>query len=135
VTRGVPRNRTVGVQNRWMPVAHWDLLVIDCPDPWQLSPFYEQLLGMQRLEEGDRWVIIGQNDKRPAIAFQRAEDYRPPQWPDPEHPQHMHLDVRVDDLDAAEAQIVALGAKPLPGRGDNYRVFADPVGHPFCICR
>jgi len=122
------------VHNRRVKIAHWELLVIDCPDPWSLAGFYEQLLGMRRLDEGDRWVIIGESEQKPAVAFQRADDYQPPKWPDPNHPQHMHLDVRVDDLDAAETQLVALGATVLPGRGDNYRVLADPVGHPFCIC-
>jgi hypothetical protein len=42
----------------------------------------------------------------------------------------------VDDLDEAERQAVALGAtkfdhQPDPG---NFRVFADPVGHVFCLC-
>jgi len=122
------------MHNRSVNFARWELLVIDCPDPWALSGFYEQLLGMRVLEEGDRWVIIGGSDRKPAVAFQRADDYRPPEWPDPDHPQHMRIDVKVGDLDSAQAQLVALGATVLPGRGDTYRVLADPVGHPFCIC-
>jgi hypothetical protein len=41
----------------------------------------------------------------------------------------------VDDLDAAERGVLALGAKPLaePG-GRSFRVYADPAGHPFCLC-
>ena len=54
--------------------------------------------------------------------------YQPPQWPDPDNPQHLRLDVKVDDLDKVEAQLIALGATPLPGRGEHYRVLADPVG-------
>jgi len=26
-----------------------------------------------------------------------------------------------------------MGAGRLPGGGDNFGVFADPVGHPFCL--
>ena len=45
----------------------------------------------------------------------------------------MHFDVLVDDLDAAEEAAVAWGARRLPGGGERFRVFADPVGHPFCL--
>jgi hypothetical protein len=46
----------------------------------------------------------------------------------------LHLDIRVDDVDAAERDVLALGAKRLPGElEDHYRAFADPVGHPFCL--
>jgi hypothetical protein len=38
----------------------------------------------------------------------------------------------VDDLDAAAAAVVALGARRLAG-GDH--VYADPAGHPFCLIR
>jgi GNAT superfamily N-acetyltransferase len=39
-----------------------------------------------------------------------------------------------DDVEAAERQVLALGATRLPGELEGrYRVFADPVGHPFCL--
>ena len=43
-------------------------------------------------------------------------------------------DVAVDDLDAAEPEVVALGAikaadQPTP---EEFRVYLDPAGHPFC---
>jgi hypothetical protein len=43
----------------------------------------------------------------------------------------MHFDVMVDDVEAAEPRVLALGARRLPG-GDS-RVYADPAGHPFCL--
>ena len=46
----------------------------------------------------------------------------------------MHLDIRVNDADKAERELLALGATRVPGeRGTGYRVFTDPAGHPFCI--
>jgi hypothetical protein len=45
----------------------------------------------------------------------------------------MHLDVRVDDLDRAEQRVLALGARRLDAGADTFRVFTDPVGHPFCL--
>jgi Glyoxalase-like domain len=29
--------------------------------------------------------------------------------------------------------VLALGARPLPGGGETFRVYADPAGHPFCL--
>jgi hypothetical protein len=114
-------------------IGRWHGLIIDCPDPSALAAFYERLVGMQRIQDEGDWVVIGDAPDRPGIAFQRAPDLRPPQWPDPEHPQQTHLDVRVDSLDRGEQEVLALGARRLPGGGERFRVFADPVGHPFCL--
>lgn len=61
----------------------------------------------------------------------------PPSWPEPGHPQQMHLDVRVSDADEAEAALLALGARRRPtaaeSRHGSFRSFLDPAGHPFCI--
>jgi hypothetical protein len=47
----------------------------------------------------------------------------------------MHLDVVVDDLDAAEQAVLGLGAtKHSHQPGTSFRVFLDPAGHPFCLC-
>ena len=69
------------------------------------------------------------------VMFQQVSDYTPPRWPDPAAPQQAHLDITVDDLDAAEARALELGASRLTGGGDGFRVYADPAGHPFCLCR
>jgi catechol 2,3-dioxygenase-like lactoylglutathione lyase family enzyme len=107
-------------------------LVIDCPDPRALAAFYADLLGMRITYDSDDWVVI-ESEPGSKIAFQLAPDLREPRWPDPERPQQMHLDVRVDDVDAAEAKVLALGAKRLPGGGQDFRVYEDPAGHPFCL--
>ena len=113
-------------------IGRWHGLIIDCPDPGALAGFYQELLGMQRIQDEDDWVVIGDAPDRPGVAFQRAPDLRPPQWPDPEHPQQLHIDVRVSDLGEGEKAVLALGARRLPGGGDTFRVFSDPAGHPFC---
>jgi Glyoxalase-like domain len=65
----------------------------------------------------------------------RVADYQPPTWPDPAVPKQMHLDLAVDDLDAAEAEAIRLGARKPPGQPapDRWRVLLDPAGHPFCL--
>jgi hypothetical protein len=45
----------------------------------------------------------------------------------------VHLDIRVADIEAAEAQVLALGATRLPSTEPGFRVYADPAGHPFCL--
>ena len=110
-------------------------VVIDCPDPRALATFYAELLGLAVSYEEDDWVVLGGDPgQHPRVAFQRAPELREPRWPDPERPQQFHLDVTVDDVDEAEKRVLALGATRLPGGGDNWRVYADPAGHPFCLC-
>lgn len=62
----------------------------------------------------------------------RAKGSRAPTWPDAEVQQQLHFDIMVDDLDAAETANRKLRARRLAGGGENFRVFADPAGHPLC---
>ena len=108
-------------------------MVLDCPDPDSLATFYAELLGMVRVQDDGDWVVIGDAADRPGVAFAQVSDYRPPTWPIGDRPQYRHFDVRVDDLDVAERAVLDLGATRLSGGGDTFRVFADPLGHPFCL--
>jgi hypothetical protein len=57
-----------------------------------------------------------------------------PTWPEGPVPQQLHLDFDVDDLDASEGGALSLGAsKPDFQPSETFRVFLDPVGHPFCL--
>ncbi len=106
-------------------------VTIDAPDALALAHFYAGLLGMDVTYEGDEGALIAGYGK--SVMFQQLREYNPPAWPDPAHPQQVHLDIMVDDLDTGEARAVELGASRLPGSGKQFRVFADPVGHPFCL--
>ncbi len=108
-------------------------VVIDCPDPLALARFYAALLGLEVSSVEDDWVVVCSTDRRTRLAFQLAPDLQPPQWPDPARPQQFHLDVAVADPVRAHEQVLALGATALPGRGEDFQVYADPVGHPFCL--
>jgi catechol 2,3-dioxygenase-like lactoylglutathione lyase family enzyme len=116
-------------------IGRWHGLVIDCPNPQELASFYQALLGMIRVQDDPSWVVIGDAPDRPGIAFQAAPGHERPRWPSPDGDQQMHVDVRVDDLDQAETQVVALGAEPLGQAGANFRVYRDPGGHPFCLVK
>jgi hypothetical protein len=115
-------------------IGRLEKTVIDCPDPRVLADFYAEMLGMQVSEDLGDWVVIGLGPGARQLAFQRVAKWVPPRWPDPEHPQQLHVDIRVDDVDEAERAVVALGARRVPAeRETGFRVFVDPVGHPFCL--
>ena len=108
-------------------------VVLDCPDPQSLAAFYAALLGSRITSDSGDWVVVEGEGGGPRVAFQLAPDHQPPRWPDPQAPQQFHLDVEVDDVDVAEAEALRLGATRLPGGGEDWRVYADPAGHPFCL--
>jgi catechol-2,3-dioxygenase len=110
-------------------------IVLDCPDPQVLAEFYSELLGLPITYRDEDWWTIGSNPGW-KLAFQLAPDHVAPSWPDPERPQQFHLDVTVDadSIEDAEAQVIALGARRLEPGGPDFRVYADPAGHPFCLC-
>ena len=117
-----------------MALAKLGVVVLDCPDPAALAGFYAGILG-GTVEAEEGWADL-RTPGGQALAFQAAPDHVAPQWPAPDHSQQFHLDLTVDDLDAAEAGVLALGAKPLDAedRARSFRVYADPAGHPFCLC-
>jgi hypothetical protein len=79
------------------------------------------------------WVRL-LNEGMPTLAFQRVEHYVAPTWPEGPVPQQLHLDFLVEDLDDGERHVLKQGATSYPFQlGDTYRVFLDPVGHPFCL--
>lgn len=118
------------------PVAQLRSVVLDCPDPRALADFYRHLVGGEVTDEDDDWVNL-RDGHTVILSFQRAEDHRPPTWPGPERGQQFHLDVTVDDVDRAEQEVLALGATKTelqPGADEDWRVYLDPAGHPFCLC-
>lgn len=109
-------------------------VVVDCREPKALADFYAGLLGGDvRAEEPD-WVVLTEPSGR-RLAFQRSPEHRPPQFPDPAGSQQFHLDIRVEDIDAAEQQVLALGATRVTDAPaeDDFRVYRDPAGHTFCL--
>jgi predicted enzyme related to lactoylglutathione lyase len=112
--------------------------IIDWPDPMKLAAFYSAVIGRGIREgSGDDFAAIsfGEVD----LAFQRVGDYRPPRWPDEEHPKQYHLDFEVDEIETERHRVVKLGAtfqKDFIGsEGYGWQVYTDPVGHPLCLCR
>ncbi|MER7486354.1 VOC family protein [Streptomyces sp. NPDC126497] len=124
------------------PAARFRSVVLDCPDPGELAVFYAAVAGGTPVEEDPDWVVL-QLPSGPRLAFQRAPGHTPPKWPSADHDsQQFHLDFDAggtwEEVDAAEEKVLALGARVLDREDDerkDFRVYADPAGHPFCLCR
>jgi Glyoxalase-like domain len=118
-------------------IGRLGVFAIDCPDPRSLAQFYSALTGLpvspvDDLDDEDDWVELV-NDG-PTIAFQLVDNYVAPIWPGSTHPQQAHIDVDVMNLDEGEAAVLAIGATKAEFQpGTTFRVFLDPIGHPFCL--
>jgi predicted enzyme related to lactoylglutathione lyase len=116
------------------PIARFALVALDTAEPEVLARFYSQITGWKVAgsEEPD-WIELV-SDTGATIAFQHVPDHQPPVWPGQEHPQQLHLDFDVDDLDAGEEAVLAIGARKAEFQpGTTFRVYLDPSGHPFCL--
>ncbi|GAA1940698.1 VOC family protein [Streptomyces durmitorensis] len=120
-----------------MPLAKLGYVVLDCPDPLALATFYAAVIGGTPKRDDDDWAHLEGQDGTP-LAFQAAPGHVPPQWPAATHSQQFHLDLDVPqaEMDAVEKEVLALGATVLDAedRERSFRVYADPAGHPFCLC-
>jgi predicted enzyme related to lactoylglutathione lyase len=109
-------------------------LVIDTTDPAQLVPFWCALLDVQvdaTIGDG-QFVVLSRAKDGLVVGFQQVPDAKSGK-------NRLHLDLIVDDLDIATAEIEALGGRWLePGQtreleGFRWRLMADPEGNEFDI--
>lgn len=107
-------------------------VTVNAPDALVLARFYAELTGGVARGSSHWATVTGPNG---SLAFQQVADFRPPVWPDGDVPMQMHLDFFVDDLDVTGARAIAAGATRLDFQpnSDHCFVYADPVGHPFCL--
>ena len=86
--------------------------VLQSPDPVRLARFWGALTGWTVHEDGPTWLP-------PAPGTQGMQ---------------LHLDLQVEDLHAATARALELGATEAAFQPqDDVRVLLDPDGHPFCL--
>lgn len=120
----------------FQPRMSLSAVVLGARDPRELAEFYRALLGWRVVEDSPHWVRLAPESGGTGLSFQAEEHHRPPVWPaGPEDQQmQLHLDIRVDDLAAAQRRAEAAGAT-LAGfqPQDDVRVYLDPAGHPFCL--
>jgi catechol 2,3-dioxygenase-like lactoylglutathione lyase family enzyme len=110
---------------------------IDAPDANALADFYRRLLGWTPSTEEPGWVILRPpGGDGPSLSFQTESRYVRPVWPAGPGDQQMmmHLEIKVDDLEASVVHAVAQGATLAEFQPQNdVRVCLDPAGHPFCL--
>lgn len=122
-------------------------VTIGSPNPRELAAFYIKLLGgEQTADEPPRagepeqsgWAQMKtiSDFGQITLNFEYEAQWQQPVWPAEPGKQHItqHLDIQVDDLDAAIAWAIECGATQDEHQFLNgVRVMRDPAGHPFCL--
>jgi hypothetical protein len=122
-------------------------VTIGAPNPRELAAFYARML---------EWTVTADDPPRPGgppeagwaqlrpppgrtgptLNFEYEARYTRPVWPSEPDRQHItqHLDILVEDLDAAVAWAVEAGATLAEFQPqEDVRVMLDPSGQPFCL--
>ena len=108
-------------------------VTLDSSEPRPLAEFWAAMLGGELVFATAQ--AVGVRAEQVWLSAIRVDGYRPPTWPDDAVPKQIHLDLDVEDLDAAVTTAERLGAvaaqfQPAP---DARRIMFDPAGHPFCL--
>ena len=115
-------------------IARLAMITLDCRDAEASASFWSAVLGWEVTASGDGYAML--QGPAHALGFGSVADHRPPEWPNEHGTKQFHLDLAVDDLDAAERRCVDLGASvPDDQPGETWRVLVDPAGHPFCLTK
>jgi predicted enzyme related to lactoylglutathione lyase len=108
-------------------------LVLDCPDPPALAPFWAAALGYVVVGSLDQYtLLVPDGVPGPPLLLQKVAEAKTTK-------NRMHLDVEVPDIDAEAARLEQLGARRLDAEtiseyGHCWILMADPAGNEFCIC-
>ncbi len=113
------------------------IIVFDAADLAAESTFWAGLLSGTVKADDDWHSVVVDGEWR--LGIQLAPNHVPPEWPNGTPEQQMHLDLWVDDLTTAHEDVLALGVRLLKPADDftaaqGFQVYADPAGHPFCLC-
>lgn len=110
------------------------MVTIDCDDAHAMAQFWSALLGGEITHDEGDYAMVEAGGVR--LGFGRDDDYTRPAWPD-HGAKQFHLDLSAQDLDAATARAIELGAtlaEPQPEEAaGKWVVLLDPAGHPFCF--
>ena len=120
---------------------HWVGLAIDWAAAPPMARFYERVLGFEaRGDVGPMWAQLFDPAGGVHLNIQGDPLYVPPVWPERpgDQQKQLHLEVEVDDLEAAVALVVEHGGSQAPWQPPDrdpsrIRVVLDPAGHPFCL--
>jgi predicted enzyme related to lactoylglutathione lyase len=116
-------------------IGRWNSVQVDCDDPVALAAFWARVLGSTvdaGFGEPSHYVAVAPTAPGgPWLSFQRVPEAKTVK-------NRLHLDVVVDDLDMACAQIEELGGGRTPSEdleeyGFRWRLMTDPDGNEFCL--
>jgi hypothetical protein len=106
-------------------------VVVDCLDPERLARFWAELLGTEVAFADDEWISLrAAGPGHPRVAFQKVPEAKVGK-------NRLHLDVWVEDVEAATVEAERIGARCL-GRfvresPEPFQVLTDPAGNEFCL--
>ena len=114
-----------------MAVGQLRTVVVDCHEPASIAKFWSALLDHEIAFSADEWVSLasaGPGHLR--LAFQRV--------PEPKLAKNrLHLDVWVEEIEAATVVAEALGATRVGDlvteSPEPFQVMLDPAGNEFCL--
>jgi hypothetical protein len=112
-------------------IGRIDEIVFDCADPVGLSDFWASVLGGQPVHRHPAWSFVDPPGWS-RLAFQQV--------PEPKTVKNrVHLDVEVDDIEAATVAATELGAMPVGSictdEAGSFQVLLDPEGNEWCVVR
>jgi hypothetical protein len=108
-------------------------VTLDSAAPQPVAEFWAAMLDGELVFATEQ--AVGVRAEQLWLSAIHVDGYRPPTWPDDAVPKQIHLDLDVEDLEAAVAAAERLGAvatefQPAP---EARRIMLDPAGHPFCL--
>ncbi len=110
------------------------MVTIDCADPAKEAEFWAAALGWEVTYSDADYGLA--TDGRMRLGFGRTDGWQAPAWPNPDGTKQFHLDLAVDDLEAAAERLTGLGARRAePQPSADWIVLLDPDGHPFCLTK
>ncbi|MCO5328503.1 MAG: hypothetical protein M9961_00295 [Ilumatobacteraceae bacterium] len=116
-----------------MAHAHVRTVIMNSEDPERLAAFWGAVLGVEVRERDADAGIVWLHPDQPGgtnVGFQQVARRAP-------EGTETHLDVAVDEMDAAQTRIEGLGGTLRTANrlenGFEWRVMVDPDGNPFCI--
>ncbi|UZN03574.1 VOC family protein [Cellulomonas sp. S1-8] len=129
------------------PILRATSVTISTAHPHEAAHFYARLLGGRVVVEeeaapddptGITWAQVKppEGEDGLTINLEHEREWSPPVWPARAGEQRstQHLDVQVDDLDAAVAWARECGAREADVQPqEEVRVLLDLDGHPFCL--
>lgn len=114
-----------------MTAARWSAVTVDCLDPTRVAAFWSALLDRAPGPTEEGWVYLGhREDVLPRLVFQPV--------PEPKAGKaRLHLDIRVDEIEAGVARVLELGGSATGERHEydagTVVVMRDPEGNEFCL--